>query len=384
MSELKNRIDFVYIFDVQDGNPNGDPDAGNLPRIDAETGKGLVTDVCLKRKVRNYVQVVAEEEKDKYSKGYDIYIREKAVLGRSHVDAFKALGYEMGKEAKEEIQKPEMAEVLKETSLCEGLSITEEEEKSYLIVEGVADKKIITEWLNDAELDKGTTDFIKGVLKKSKPRKPTEKETEEGRKWMCNNFYDVRAFGAVMSLKSAPNCGQVRGPIQLTFARSVDRIVTSEHSITRVAVATEQEAKNQGGDNHTMGRKATVPYGLYVCHGFVSANLAKQTEFSEEDLELFWKALKNMFDHDHSASRGLMSARALIVFKHSTSLGIAPANKLFELVNIKPGTEVPRSFSDYTVTVDETKLPTGVSIDKEASLLEGIEVLTKQEDGKTA
>lgn len=365
MSELKNRIDFIYIFDVQDGNPNGDPDAGNLPRVDAQTGKGLVTDVCLKRKVRNYVQLVSTDENGKYKEGFNIYIREKAVLGRSHVDAFKALGYEMGEEAKEEIKKPEIAEVLKETSLCEGLSFIEEEEKSYLIVEGVADKKSITEWLKDSELDKDTTDFIKGVIKKSKPRKPTEKETEGGRAWMCQNFYDVRAFGAVMSLKSAPNCGQVRGPIQLTFARSVDRIVTSEHSITRVAVATEQEAKSQGGDNHTMGRKATVPYGLYVCHGFISANLAQQTGFSEEDLALFWDALKNMFDVDRSAARGLMSAQKLIVFKHDSVLGNAPANKLFDLVKVEKRCDgAPRKFEDYNVTINKANLPDGVTIEE--------------------
>ena len=352
MSELKNRIDFVYIFDVQDGNPNGDPDAGNLPRVDAQTGKGLVTDVCLKRKVRNYVQVVSTDENGKSKEGLDIYIREKAVLGRSHVKAFKALGYEMGEEAKEEIKDAEIVEDLKESGLCDGLSFSEEDEKNYITIEGVADKKAITEWLKDTELSKKTTDFIKGVLKKSKPRRPTEKETEGGRDWMCKNYYDVRAFGAVMSLKSAPNCGQVRGPIQLTFARSEDRIVTSEHSITRVAVATEQEAKNQGGDNHTMGRKATIPYGLYVCHGFISANLAKQTGFSEEDLDLFWDALKNMFDVDRSAARGLMSAQKLIVFRHNSVLGNAPADKLFKLVEVKKKQDdaIPRSFEDYNVT----------------------------------
>ena len=352
MSELKNRIDFVYIFDVQDGNPNGDPDAGNLPRVDAQTGKGLVTDVCLKRKVRNYVQVVSTDENGKSKEGLDIYIREKAVLGRSHVKAFKALGYEMGEEAKEEIKDAEIVEDLKESGLCDGLSFSEEDEKNYITIEGVADKKAITEWLKDTELSKKTTDFIKGVLKKSKPRRPTEKETEGGRDWMCKNYYDVRAFGAVMSLKSAPNCGQVRGPIQLTFARSEDRIVTSEHSITRVAVATEQEAKNQGGDNHTMGRKATIPYGLYVCHGFISANLAKQTGFSEEDLALFWDALKNMFDVDRSAARGLMSAQKLIVFRHNSVLGNAPADKLFKLVEVKKKQDdaIPRSFEDYDVT----------------------------------
>ena len=352
MSELENRIDFVYIFDVQDGNPNGDPDAGNLPRVDAETGKGLVTDVCLKRKVRNYVQLTSTDENDKVKEGYNIYIREKAVLGRNHVEAFTVLGYEMGEEAKEEITNLKIAEELKGTILCEGLSLLDEDEKNFLIVEGVADKKNIEEWLKDADLSKDTTDFVKAVLKKSKPRKPTEKETEGGRKWMCKNFYDVRAFGAVMSLKSAPNCGQVRGPIQLTFARSRDRIVTSEHSITRMAVATEQEAKSQGGDNRTMGRKATVPYGLYICHGFISANLARQTGFSGDDLDLFWRALKHMFDHDHSAARGLMSARKLIVFKHNSILGDVPANKLFDLVKVekRKGVIAPRSIDDYVIT----------------------------------
>lgn len=367
MSELKKRIDFIYIFDVQDGNPNGDPDAGNLPRIDAETGKGLVTDVCLKRKVRNYVQMVAEVEKDKYPKGYDIYIREKAVLGRSHVEAFNALGYKLGEKNTEEIKESVIIDILKEASLCEGLSLNENEEegKYYLTVEADADKKIITDWLKEAELNKQTKDFVNGVLKKAKPRKPTEKETEGGREWMCKHFYDVRAFGAVMSLKSAPNCGQVRGPIQLTFARSCDRVVTSEHSITRMAVATEQEAKSQGGDNRTMGRKATVPYGLYVCHGFISANLAKQTGFSEEDLALFWDALKNMFDVDRSAARGLMSAQKLIVFKHDSVLGNAPANKLFDLVKVEKKCDgAPRKFGDYEVTIDRTDLPSDVTIEE--------------------
>jgi len=364
MSELKNRIDFVYIFDVQDGNPNGDPDAGNLPRVDAETGKGLVTDVCLKRKVRNYVQLVSNED-EKYKDGYNIYIREKAVLGRSHVEAFETLRYKMGEEAKEEIKESAIVVELKEVLLCDGLSLTEEDEKNYLIVEGVADKKAIAEWLKEAELSKESSDFIKKVLNKAKPRKPTAEETEGGRSWMCKNFYDVRAFGAVMSLKSAPNCGQVRGPIQLTFARSIDRIVTSEHSITRMAVATEQEAKKQGGDNRTMGRKATVPYALYVCHGFISANLAKQTGFSEEDLALFWDALKNMFDVDRSAARGLMSAQKLILFKHNSVLGNAPANKLFDLVMVEKKCKgAPRAFSDYTVTINKDALPAGVTIEE--------------------
>lgn len=281
MAEINNRIDFVYLFDVQDGNPNGDPDAGNLPRVDAETGMGLVTDVCLKRKVRNYVQV----SKD-LSEGYDIFIKEKAVL--------------------------------------------------------------------NSEIDKAHDDED---VKKAKDK------TAAARLFMCKNYYDIRTFGAVMS--TGKNAGQVRGPIQFTFARSIDPIATAEHSITRMAVATEKEAEKQNGDNRTMGRKATVPYGLYVCHGFISASLAKQTGFSEEDLKLFFEALKNMFDVDRSAARGLMSAQKLIVFRHDSVLGNAPANKLFDLVKIKKNTEAaPRSFSDYVVSIDKDSVPNGVTVEE--------------------
>lgn len=281
MSELKNKIDFVYIFDVQDGNPNGDPDAGNLPRVDAETGMGLVTDVCLKRKVRNYVQVAKG-----CTDGYDIFIKEKAVLN-TLIDA-----------AHEE-------------------------------------------------------DCVKSATDK----------TSAARDVMCKRYFDIRTFGAVMS--TGKNAGQVRGPIQFTFARSNDPIAATEHSITRMAVATEKEAEKQGGDNRTMGRKATVPYGLYVCHGFISANLANQTGFSEEDLALFWDALKNMFDVDRSAARGLMSAQKLIVFKHDSMLGNAPANKLFDRVTIeKKCNGAPRQFTDYSITVDDKNLPTGVTIEE--------------------
>ena len=281
MSEINNRIDFIYIFDVQDGNPNGDPDAGNLPRIDAETGMGLVTDVCLKRKVRNYVQVAKG-----LSEGYDIFIKEKAIL--------------------------------------------------------------------NSEIDKAHDDE---EVKKAKDK------TAAARLFMCKNYYDIRTFGAVMS--TGKNAGQVRGPIQFTFARSVDPIATAEHSITRMAVATENEAEKQNGDNRTMGRKATVPYGLYVCHGFISASLAKQTGFSEEDLQLYFEALKNMFDVDRSAARGLMSAQKLIVFRHDSILGNAPANKLFDLVKIEKNTDnPPRAFGDYTVTIDKNAIPTGVTVEE--------------------
>ena len=281
MAEINNRIDFIYIFDVQDGNPNGDPDAGNLPRIDAETGMGLVTDVCLKRKVRNYVQVAKG-----LSEGYDIFIKEKAIL--------------------------------------------------------------------NSEIDKAHDDE---EVKKAKDK------TAAARLFMCKNYYDIRTFGAVMS--TGKNAGQVRGPIQFTFARSVDPIATAEHSITRMAVATEKEAEKQNGDNRTMGRKATVPYGLYVCHGFISASLAQQTGFSEDDLTLFFDALKNMFDVDRSAARGLMSAQKLIAFKHDSILGNAPAHKLFDLVKIEKNTDaVPRSFNDYKVTIDKYSVPSGVTVEE--------------------
>jgi len=282
MSELKNRIDFVYLFDVQDGNPNGDPDAGNLPRVDAETGNGLVTDVCLKRKVRNYVQVAKGEEE-----GYDIFIKEKAILNNLIAGAYK-------------------------------------------------DEKVKTR---------------EGGAK-----------TEAARNFMCKKYYDVRAFGAVMT--TGDNAGQVRGPIQLTFAKSIDPITSLEHSITRVAVTTEKEANEQGGENHTMGRKATVPYGLYLCHGFVSANLAKQTGFSKEDLDLFFEALMNMFDVDRSAARGLMSAQKLIVFEHDSVLGNASANKLFDLIHVKKkdNVEVARSFADYEVSINDNPFKDYVEI----------------------
>lgn len=281
MSEIKNRIDFIYIFDVQNGNPNGDPDAGNLPRIDAETGMGLVTDVCLKRKIRNYVQI-AKNQAD----GYDIFIKEKAVLNT-----------------------------------------------------------LIDKAYDDTDV-KNATD-----------------KTDAARRFMCKHYFDIRTFGAVMS--TGKNAGQVRGPIQFTFAHSADPIVTAEHSITRMAVATEKEAEKQSGDNRTMGRKATIPYGLYICYGFISANLAKQTGFSEEDLSLFWQALKNMFDTDRSAARGLMSAQKLIVFKHSSELGNAPANKLFDLVKIeKVCNGAPRSFSDYLINIDKEHIPESITIEE--------------------
>lgn len=357
MNKLNKRYDFVYFFDVQDGNPNGDPDAANLPRIDAETGKGLVTDVCLKRKVRNYVQLTKfNKETSKSEDRFDIYIKEKAVLGRVHVEAFKSLGIDLGDGAKRDIPL-DLVDPIQAYDLPDGFSIEEIEDEKFVFVVAVgADQKSIKEALmenppEDNKVKKFITESIKGI----KTRKPKAEEVEKGRLWMCNKFYDIRAFGAVMSLKSAPNCGQVRGPIQFTFARSVEPIVALEHSITRMAVATEAEAEKQSGDNRTMGRKYTVPYGLYRAHGFVSAHLADQTGFTTEDLDIFWKAMLEMFEHDHSAARGLMSTRKLIVFEHETALGNKPAHELFERVTCErknDKTKPAREFTDYDILLD--------------------------------
>jgi CRISPR-associated protein Csd2 len=353
---IKNRYEFVLLFDVKDGNPNGDPDAGNLPRLDAETGHGLVTDVCLKRKVRNYVGIIKS-----YGQPYDIYIKEKAVLGRAHFDAFEKLGIKLGKEATKPIPS-EIFEAMSELSLPDGMEIVGDEEQGrQLKISAVVDKEEVQQWLKDAELSKPLKDFISKTLTEAKPRKQTQAETNQGREQMCKTFFDIRTFGAVLSLKTAPNCGQVRGPVQFTFARSIIPVIALEHSITRMAVATEAEAEKQSGDNRTMGRKHTVPYGLYRAHGFISPFLAAQTGFSEDDLTLFWQALVNMFDHDRSAARGEMATRGLYVFKHvgtdsdekqraeQAKLGCAAAHKLLDLVKIEPKQEgqPARKFADF-------------------------------------
>jgi CRISPR-associated protein Csd2 len=289
---IQNRYDFVLLFDVKDGNPNGDPDAGNLPRQDAETGQGLVTDVCLKRKIRNFVALTKDQAESTENlqggkKRYEIYVKEKAILNKQHERAYVAIGRKD-------------------------------------ILEGDDKKRKGGDGVNDA------------------------------REWMCANFYDVRTFGAVMS--TGVNCGQVRGPIQLTFARSLDPIVASEHSITRMAVTTNAEAEKQQGDNRTMGRKFTVPYGLYMAHGFVSSFLAKQTGFSDDDLAVLWDALSTMFEHDRSAARSEMATRGLYVFKHDSELGNAPAHKLFDLIQVERsngGDSPARSFGDYSVTLPD-------------------------------
>ena len=312
---LTNRYDFVLLFDVKDGNPNGDPDAGNLPRLDAETGNGLVTDVALKRKVRNFVALTHDQEQREPAPGekrFEIYVREKAILNLQHQRAYSAL----------RLDEP-VAAVAAEAA-----------------PEALPEKK----------------------SGKDKKRKGSGDDVNKARDWMCQNFFDVRTFGAVMS--TGVNCGQVRGPVQLTFARSIDSVIAQEHSITRMAVTTEGEAEKQDGDNRTMGRKHTVPYGLYMAHGFVSAFLAEQTGFGEDDLTLLWQALGQMFEHDRSAARGEMATRGLYVFKHESKLGNAPAHALFERVKpvLKEGVTAARSFNDYEVRVDEANLPGGVSL----------------------
>lgn len=292
MSEaIKNRHEFVILFDVENGNPNGDPDAGNMPRIDPETGYGLVTDVCLKRKIRNYVETVKEDEA-----GYDIYIKEDVPLNRSDNKAYEYLG--------------------------------------------VNDKTVKELKKKDPEADRKIRDF------------------------MCRNFYDIRTFGAVMTtfVKASLNCGQVRGPVQLGFARSIDPIISQEVTITRVAITTEKDAENKSTE---MGRKNIVPYALYRAEGYVSANLARKvTGFSDEDLEVLWDAIINMFEHDHSAARGKMAVRELIVFKHSKELGDCPAYKLFDSIDVKKkeGIVYPRKYQDYIVDIHEDMIPESVEM----------------------
>lgn len=304
MSAIENRYEFVFLFDVVNGNPNGDPDAGNLPRLDPETNRGLVTDVCLKRKVRNFIQLAhAGEER------YGVYVQEGAILNEQHRKAYVAV-------------RPDDAKA------------------------------------------------------KTDPKLSPKDNAEENavRKFMCDNFFDVRTFGAVMG--TSINCGQVRGPVQFNFAQSIDPVLPLEISITRMAATTEKDAgKNKGEeaeadkrrDNRTMGRKHIIPYGLYRAHGYVSAHLAKETGFNQDDLESLWTALENMFDHDRSAARGEMNARKLIVFKHDNALGKAPAHKLFDLVAVEReirGDNAPpaRRFADYDVIIDRDRLPAGVEI----------------------
>lgn len=290
---IKNRYEFVILFDVENGNPNGDPDAGNMPRVDPESGYGLVTDVCLKRKIRNYIEVAKEGEP-----GWGIYVKDNVPLNRSDNEALKSVG-----------------------------------------LDGIDSKELAKKKKDNPEIDVLVRDF------------------------MCRNFFDIRTFGAVMTtfVKGNLNCGQVRGPVQLSFARSIDPVVPQEVTITRVAITTEEDAARK---NTEMGRKYIVPYALYRAEGYVSANLARKTTgFSEDDLEMLWQAILNMFEVDHSAARGKMAVRKLIIFKHESELGCAPAHKLFDMVSVqrKEGVTVPRAYTDYEISVAQEQLPSGVN-----------------------
>lgn len=289
-SPIQHRYDFVLLFDVSHGNPNGDPDAGNMPRFDPETGRGLVTDVCIKRKLRNFVSLIKQ-----YQPPYNIYVREQAVLNELHDQAYEALGIDTS----------------------------------------------------------GT---------KAGKRKGKGDDITRARDHMCQHYFDVRTFGAVMS--TGTNCGQVRGPVQLSFAQSIDPVTPSEHTVTRCAVTTSADAEKQSGDNRTMGRKYTIPYGLYRMHGFISAPLAAQTGFSQEDLALLWIGLSQMFEHDRSAARGEMATRGLYVFEHDSHLGNAPAHQLFDRISVehvRPELP-PRAFTDYRVSVQDADMPEGVTL----------------------
>ena len=291
---VKNRYDFVYLFDVTDGNPNGDPDTGNLPRIDIETGHGLVTDVCLKRKVRNYVLLASEEREELRDGAHDIFVMENAILNDAIADAVK--------------------------------QVTED--------------------------------------KQTKNAQDRQKSQEI----MCRRYYDIRTFGAVLT--TGANAGQVRGAVQMTFSRSIDPITSSEHTITRMAATDAKEAKtnesvDDGGGNRTMGRKATVPYGLYLCHGFVTPAFAQKTGFTEDDLALFWESLHRMFDVDRSSSRGLMGPRGLYIFRHDSRLGNASAQELFDRIRVERQSDLPRTFADYRVTIDDSNMPEGVTLIRE-------------------
>ena len=299
---IKNRYEFIILFDVENGNPNGDPDAGNMPRIDPETNLGIVTDVCLKRKIRNYVETVKENVP-----GYRIYIKDRVPLNRTDDEAFEYIG----------ISK---ASSMKNDDLKKALKAKKQD---------------------GADPDVQIRDFL------------------------CQNFFDIRTFGAVVTtcVSGGLNCGQIRGPVQLGFSRSVDPVVPQEVTITRVTQTTEADMESKGP--HTMGNKFIVPYGLYRCEGYISANLArKTTDFSEDDLGLLWEAILNMFENDHSAARGNMAVRQLIIFQHDSELGCAPAHKLFDAVTVKrnSGVDVPRSFADYTVAVDSAAIPAGVAV----------------------
>lgn len=359
------RHDFVLVFDVTNGNPNGDPDAGNLPRTDPETLHGIVTDVALKRKVRNFVSLVAEDGED--SERLKIFVEHRGVLNNQIRRAYTEQGMEIGKRVERPVEDAVLANLREVAPTLPGAfdftdADEEMEEPARLAYSGELSADELKEALDAPgdTLDRKTRSFINALAKESGKPDKNRDNAEKARGWMCANFYDVRMFGAVMS--TGLNAGQVRGPLQLTFARSVNTVLPQDLAVTRVAVTDEKDREKL----QTIGRKTLIPYGLYVGHGFFSPHLAKQTGVTAEDLQLFWDALVHMWAFDRSASRGMMTPRGLYVFTHENKLGNAPAHKLFKRVTatLNDGVASPRKFEDYEVAVDEDELPQGVTLEK--------------------
>lgn len=368
-TDSNRRHDFVLIFDVTDGNPNGDPDAGNLPRTDPETMQGIVTDVAIKRKIRNYVATVAADidiEDPERAAQLKIFVEHRGVLNEKIRRAYIELGFPTGKRVSQNITDPKIIAALREleTPLPEAFTFTEGDEDSgepaTLTYSGElsdSELKAALEQMGD-NLNKQVKKIISDLAKAAGKPDKNRDHADKARWWMCQNFYDVRIFGAVMG--TGLNAGHVRGPIQLTFARSVDPVLPQDLAITRVAVTREEEREKL----QTIGRKTYIPYGLYIGYGFYSPHLATQTGVTQTDLELFWEALINMWSLDRSAGRGMMAPRSLYVFSHTRKLGDAPAHQLFERVQarLKAGVSSPRKYTDYEVSVDDRDLPAGVTL----------------------
>ncbi len=364
------RHDFVLLFDVTDGNPNGDPDAGNLPRTDSETSHGLVTDVCLKRKIRNYISTYAEyEASEAEAARLKIFVEHHGVLNDQIRKAYVAEGLSMGKPATDVVKDPAIASILKEIihllpsfTLIDGDAEDATDVVTSLTYSGELSKSELDQELESIEdqlkANKSLKKFIDDLVKKAGKANKSRESIDKARNWMCREFYDVRMFGAVMS--TGLNAGQVRGPIQLTFSRSLDEVQPQDLSITRMAVTDGKDRDKL----QTMGRKTLIPYGLYRGYGFYSPCLAAQTGVNKTDLKLFWDALMGMWDLDRSASRGLMALRGLHIFSHENKLGLAPAHVLFDRIQpeLKSSVNVPRKFTDYTVKIQEDNLPSGVTL----------------------
>lgn len=336
---MDNRYEFAMLYDVKNGNPNGDPDADNAPRSNPETGKGFITDVCTKRKIRNYISITRDE-----APGFDIFIKEKAVLNNI-IEKYSKSDDSSGVEPTDTIANNQGAPGIEHTA-----------------TDPVADGQDQLE--NNDELSaKQKSKSKKGVKKEKK--KNSEKERDSAQKEMTKAFWDIRTFGAVLT--TGMNAGQVRGPVQIAFAESIDPILDISCTITRCAVATQDEADNQDGENHTMGKKSIVPYALYRQHGFISPFFADKTNFNDDDLNLLWEAILNMFEHDHSATRGEMNFRKLIIFKHQTKLGDCPSSDCFARVEVirKDYTKSPNQFSDYQILIDGREM-TGQKIELDA------------------